>query len=285
MTTQQNWITGLAVAAGLLAGCGEPGPARGSAEWYLDSAMASYNEGDFTAALEDLEYTADGEDELAARSGVLTGILRAGLARANMQVGDALRAGVEENKDLLPLVGAQLQVADRAARQSIISFVEGLGKFKTAVGSGDVILEFPFPPGNREQPTSLISLKKGEEISEAQLADGIRDLLQLGVVETVSLAAGQGDNYAAAQAKFDAGPVTVPNDQFQLIVAGFLVEMSGVFTQKKMNEPKVRDVVIQRAEEWIASGLESGNADIKTRAEELKAALEKERIDMKGGGV
>jgi hypothetical protein len=40
--------------------------------------------------------------------------------------------------------------------------------------------------------------------------------------------------------------------------------------------------VIQRAEEWIASGLESGDADIKSRAEELKAALENERRDLKG---
>jgi hypothetical protein len=199
-----------------------------------------------------------------------------------MEVADVLRAGVEENKDLLPLVGAQLQIADRAARQNIISFVEGLGKFKAAVGTGDVTLAIPFPPGNREQPSALDSLKKGEEISEAQLTDGILKLRQLGVVETVSLAADLGNDYAAAQAKFDAGPVTVSGDRFQLIVAGFLVEMSGIFTQKKLNEPKVRDVVIQRAEEWIASGLESGDADIKSRAEELKAALENERRDLKG---
>jgi hypothetical protein len=282
MTTRQNWIGGLAVAASLVAGCGEAGPVRGSAEWYLDSAMASYAEGDFTAALENLEYTADGEDELATRTGVLTGILRAGLARANMEVADALRTGVEKNQDLVPLVRAELQLADRAARQNIISFVEGLSKFKAAVGTGDVTLAFPFPPGNREESSALNSLKKGEEISELQLSNGIRDLQQLGVVETVARAAKLGNDYTAAQAKFDAGPVTVPNDEFQLIVADFLVEMSGVFTQKKMNEPKVRDVVIQRGEEWIASGLESQNADIKARAEELKVAFENERRDVTG---
>lgn len=281
MTTRQYWITGLAAAASLVAGCGEAGPARGSAEWYLEEAMASYTEGDFTAALEDLKYVSDGE--AAARTGVLTGVLTAGLARANMQVADALRAGVEENVDLLPLVREPLQVADRAARQSIISFVEGLGKFKTALGTGDVTLEFAFPPGNREESTAINSLLKGEQISEAQLAAGIRDLQQLGVVQTVSLAAGMADDYAAAQAKFDAGPVTIPGDRFQLIVAGFLVEMSGLFTQKKLNEPKVRDVVIQRGEEWIAAGLESEDAEIKARAGELKADFENERIDMKGG--
>lgn len=283
MTTRQYWTAGLAVAASLVAGCGEAGPARGSPEWYLETAMASYAEGDFTAALADLEYVSDSESEAAARTGVLTGVLTAGLARANMKVADALRAGVEENIDLLPLVREPLQVADRAARQNIISFVEGLGKFKTALGTGDVTLEFAFPPGNREESTAMNSLMKGEEISEAQLAAGIRDLQQLGVVQTVSLAAGMGDDYAAAQAKFDAGPVTIPGDRFQLIVAGFLVEMSRLFTQKKLNEPKVRDVVIQRGEEWIASGLESEDAEIKARAEELKADFENERIDMKGG--
>ncbi len=283
MTTQQDWIAGLAIAASLLVGCGEAGPARGSPEWYLESAMTSYGEGDFTAALEDLEYASGGEGETAARVGVLTGVLTAGLARANMDVVDIIRAGIEENKDILTIAQTPLEVAERSARQNIISFVEGLGEFKTALGTGDVTLAFPFPPGSREQSSALNSLRKGEMISEAQLADGILQTRQLGVVETVSLAAGLGDDYAAAQSKFDAGPVTVPGDQFKLIVAGFLVEMSGLFTQKKLNEPKVRDVVIQRAEEWIASGLESENTDIKKRAEELKADLEKERIDMKGG--
>jgi len=283
MTTQQNWIVGLAVTAGLLAACSEPGPARGSAEWYLDSAMASYAEGDFTSTLADLEYVADGEGETADRSGVLTGVLRAGLARANMQVSEALRAGLEENIELLPLVGEPLQVADRAARQNIISFVEGLDEFKTAIGTGDVTLEFAFPPGNREQPTSLISLQKGEEISPAQLADGIVQLRQLGVVDTVSRFAGMGDRYAQAQAKFDAGPVTVPGDEFQLVVAGYIVEMSGLFAHTKLNEPKLRDLVIKRGEEWIAAGLESDDPEIKSRAEELKTAFEQERVDMKGG--
>lgn len=284
MTTHSNWTVGLALLASLLIGCssGPAGPERGSAEWYWQSALTAYGEGDFPAALEELKYAADGEGEFASRAGVLTGVLTAALARANMEVADSMRKGIEENEDLTEMVRTPLQQAERNSRQNIISFVEGLGKFKTALGTGDVTLAIPFPPGNRDESAAMNSLEMGEMISPLQLSDGITQLTQRGVVETVSMAAGMGDDFAGAQAKLDAGPVTVPGDQFQLIVAGFLVEMSGSFTQKKMNDPKIREVVIQRAEEWIASGLESENADIKKRAEDLKFDIENEKRDRRG---
>lgn len=284
MTTHSNWITGLALTASLLIGCGSgpTGPQRGTAEFYWQSALTAYGEGDFPAALEELKYAADGEGEFASRAAVLTGVLTAALARANMQVADSLRKGIEENEDLTEMVRTPLQQAERNARQNIISFVEELGNFKAALGTGDVTLAIPFPPGNRNESAEMNSLEMGEMISPLQLADGIMKLTQLGVVETVSMAAGMGDDIAGAQAKLDAGPVTIPGAQFPLIVAGFLVDMSGSFAQKKMNDPKIRDVVIQRAEEWIAPGLESEDADIKKRAEDLKFDIENEKRDRKG---
>ena len=282
MTTQQNWLAAFTISLSLLLGCGEEGPARGTSEWYWASAMTSYSEGDFDAALEDLNYAQDDGGELAARAGVLQGVLTAGLARANMEIADACRAGREKNIDVVGLVGSPLQRIDRNVEQNIISFVEGLGNFQSAIGTGDVTLAFPFPPGNQTKSSAMESLREGEMISEAQLTDGILDMQQLGVVETFAMAAGLGDNYAEAQAKFDEGPVTVPRDRFELTVAGFLVEMSGEFTQTKMNKPQIREVVIQRAEEWVASGLESENADIKKIAEDLKFDIENERRDMKG---
>ena len=284
MTTHSNWVAGLALIAGLFIGCssGPTGPARGTAEWYWQSALTAYGEGDLAAALEELKYAADGEGEFASRAAVLTGVLTAALARANVQVADSLRTGIEENEDLTEMVRTPLQQAERNARQNIISFVEELGKFKTALGTGEVSLAFPFPPGNRNESAAMNSLEMGEMISPLQLADGIVELTQRGIAKTVAMSAGMGDDMAGAQAKLDAGPVTVPGDQFQLIVAGFLVDMSGSFAQKKMNDPKIREVVIQRAEEWIAAGLESENADIKKRAEDLQFDIENEKRDRRG---
>jgi len=279
---QQNWLAALTTSLSILFGCAEAGPDRGTPEWYWESAITSYAEGKFPDALEDLGYAEGGEGEFAARAGVLEGVLTAGLARANMEVAEACRAGIEQNADVLGLVGVPLQRIDRNVEQNIISFVEGLGDFQSAIGTGDVTLAFPFPPGTQTESSAMESVRNGEMISEAQLTDSIRDTQQLGVIKTVTKLAGLGENYAAAQAKFDGGPVTVPLGQFELTVAAFLVEMSGEFTQKKMNKPQIRDAVIQRAEKWIASGLESEDADIKKRAEDLKFDLENERRDMKG---
>lgn len=284
LTTTHHCIVGLAIAVSLLVGCssGPEGPAQGSSEWYWQSAATEHEDGDFPDAVEELGYAAEGEGEWAQRAVVWHGLLTAGLARGNAAASETCRLALEENADLMALVRGPMQQVQRDARQNIISFVEGLGDFESALGTGDVILDIPFPPGDLAEASLMASLADGQQISDVQLQAGIQQMLALGVMETVALMAGSGDDLAGAQATFEAGPVTVDAEDVKMIVANYLVDMSYSFTKDRINEPNIRDVVLQRAADWIESGLESENEGIKEQSEALRDVIEDERRDVKG---
>lgn len=284
LTTTHHCIVGLAIAVSFLVGCssGPEGPAQGSSEWYWQSAATEHEDGDFPDAVEELGYAAEGEGEWAQRAVVWHGLLTAGLARGNAAASETCRLALEENADLMALVRGPMQQVQRDARQNIISFVEGLGDFESALGTGDVILDIPFPPGDLVESSLMASLAGGQQISDVQLQAGIKQMLALGVMETVALMAGSGDDLAGAQATFEAGPVTVDAEDVKMIVANYLVDMSYSFTKDRINEPNIRDVVLQRAGDWIESGLESENEGIKEQSEALRDVIEDERRDVKG---
>jgi hypothetical protein len=282
--TTHYLIAVLIAAVGILGGCssGPEGPARGSSEWYWESAATEHQEGDFPNAVEELLTASDGGDEWAQRAVVWHGLLTAGLARGNAAVAESCRLGTEENPDLIQIVGGPMQQAQRDARQGIITFVEGLGSFESAIGTGDLVLEIPFPPGEQSESSLLASLEAGEQISDAQLQSTIQQTLSRGVMETVALMVGSGDDLAKAQSMLESGPVTVGADEVKLVVANYLVDMSTAFTKEQMDEPNIRDVVLQRAGQWIESGLESQDESIKAQSERLRDVIEDERRDVKG---
>lgn len=284
-TTTQNLAAALVVAAISLTNCGgsaPDGPVRGSAEWYSQTATEAFAVGDYVKALEELEYAADGEGEFARRAVVWRGLVAAGLGRGNQAVAEVGRLAVEENIDLVDLVRTPMQQAQRDARQNIISFVEELGSFQSALGSGDIVLDLPFPPGNHADSPAMSALESGEPIAENRLEGGVRDYIGRGVVEVFAVMVGTGDDLAKAQAAFEAGPVTVSGAAGKLAVATLLTDMSPAFSKEQMNDAKVREAILQRADQWIESGLESEDDSVKERAERLRDVIEDERRDIKG---
>ena len=284
-TTTYNLLAALVVAAISLVGCGgsaPEGPVRGSAEWYSQTATEAYTAGDYVKALEELEYAADGEGEWAQRAVIWRGLVTAGLGRGNQAVAEVGRIAMEENIDLVGLVRTPMQQAQRDARQNIIGFVEELGSFQTALGSGDIVLDLPFPPGSQTDSAAMSALENGEPIAENRLEGGVRDYIGRGVVEVFAVMAGTGDDLAKAQAAFEAGPVTVSGAAGKLAVATLLTDMSPAFSKAQMNDAKVREAILQRADQWIESGLESEDEEVKARAERLRDIIEDERRDIKG---
>ena len=58
--------------------------------------------------------------------------------------------------------------------------------------------------------------------------------------------------------------------------------LSAGFSEDRMNDPRIRELILQRAEHWIASGLESEDEAVKERADEFVDIIEDERRDIKG---
>ena len=254
----------------------------GSPEWYLDAAVMNAERGDFPKALEHLDNAVGGEGQGAEDALVWRTVMTAGLARGHREIAEACKEGIEAKPDQTATLRGPLQQAQRDARQYTIELVEGLGDFEEALAGGDVTLEFPFPSGSSVPSPVLEGVAEGDAVPEQRMADGISDALRRHQILAVAEMVGEGDDANAAQAKFSGGSATVPADQARITIARYLVALSPLFDTQMLNDPKIRAIVLDRAEQWIQPFVESEDEDQKATAEELVEKIEDERRDMGG---
>ncbi len=281
-------IFSLASAAALagLPGCngGPAAPKGGSPEWHWDNASFYYDRGEFSKMSAELDNVASRETPLKERARVWRTVLMMGLARGYMEVGDAYRAAIEESPKLRPSYEPLLQQINREARQFAIELTESLGDLDQAWGTNEVICQFPFPPGAATVPPVIEGIREGQNVAMEQVESASERTVQRGVVlaATEFCGFGAGAEFAEeAKAAFAAGPVTISNDDARFATAKILLDMSLVFSRKRVDDPKIRLALIERAEQWTEPYLESENAELKKRAEEFAKEIEDERRDMR----
>lgn len=270
-----------------LLGCGGGGPAPpkgGSPEWHWENAGFYYDRGEFSKMAEELDNVASRETPLNERARVWRAVLLMGLSRGYMEVGDAYRAAIEENDDLRPDYEPLLQQVNREARQFAIELTESLGDLDTAWGTNEVICRFPFPPAAATVPPVIEGISEGQDVAMEQVDSASQRTVLRGLVlaATEFCGFGEGAEFAEkAKAAFEAGPVAVSNDDARFATAKILLDVSLVFSRKRVDDPKIRLALIERAEQWTKPYLEAENAELKKRAEEFAKEIEDERRDMR----
>ncbi len=282
-------ISSLAAAATLagLLGCGDGGPVRpkgGSPEWHWDNASYYYERSEFSKMSGELVAIAYRETPLNGPARVWRTVLLIGLSKGYMEIGDAYRAAIEESPDTRQTYEGPLQQVNRDARQYAIELTESLGGLDEAWGNGDVVCQFPFPPGSANIPPALEGIREGRQVGKKQIAGASERTVHRGIVlsATEFCGFGEGPEHASkAKMAFEAGPVTVTNDDARFAVAKMLLDVSLVFSMLRVDEPKVRDVMIERSQEWIKPYLESDNEELKERAEAFAEEVEDERRDLR----
>ena len=279
------YLAPVAALAGVL-GCntGPAPPKGGSPEWHWDNAGFYYDRGEFSKMSAELDTVASRETPLKERARVWRTVLLMGLSRGYMEVGDAYRAAIEESPKLRPSYEPLLQQINREARQFAIELTESLGDLDTAWGTDDVICRFPFPPAAATVPPVIEGISEGQDIAMEQVETASeRTVLRgLALAATEFCGFGEGAEFAEkAQAAFAAGPVTIANDDARFAVAKILLDISLVFSRKRVDDPKIRLALIERAEQWTKSYLESEDAELKERAEAFAKEIEDERRDMR----
>ena len=279
------YLVPVAALAGVL-GCntGPAPPKGGSPEWHWDNAGFYYDRGEFSKMSAELDTVASRETPLKERARVWRTVLLMGLSRGYMEVGDAYRAAIEESPKLRPSYEPLLQQINREARQFAIELTESLGDLDTAWGTDDVICRFPFPPAAATVPPVIEGISEGQDIAMEQVETASeRTVLRgLALAATEFCGFGEGAEFAEkAQAAFAAGPVTIANDDARFAVAKILLDISLVFSRKRVDDPKIRLALIERAEQWTKSYLESEDAELKKRAEAFAKEIEDERRDMR----
>jgi|GEM_PF-2303120 len=285
-TDRSTAIGGLILAVSLTAACGggDPaaqGPQPGSAGWHWEGAVENFDSANFSKAVEHLDDVASREDPLAEKAVLWRTSTLVGLTRGYMEVIDALSDGIEENDERSADYQNLMQQANRSGRQFAIALAESLGEVQKATAGDSVVLEFPFPSGSGTESNVMSTIASGEAVQASQLTAAVGHTLRRGLIRAASELGGFDiDASNQASAKFEAGPVSIPGDQFRQTMAKVLLDASLMFSRERVNEPDIRKILIERAEQWAAPYAESEDEEAKAWAEEFAKEVEDEQRDM-----
>jgi hypothetical protein len=271
-------------AALILASCGSgsSGPQVGTTEWYWQAAQETYAAGDYEKAQEHLEQVAKGEGENKDQAALWRATLSAGLARGYIEVGNALADAVKDDKSLAGDFTVRIQDFRRNARRHAINFTESIGMLrKIGEAQATVRLQFPFPSGSANESPVLISLRDGEKIPPPQLEAAVGYTLKRGLLLQAAQMAGAGDDVAKGQAAFESGAAEVPQLLFLHALGKSLYDVSALFSNEQLHEPKIQKVMLESALQCLGPALEAEDAQLKQQTEEIKKEIDKEAEKLK----
>lgn len=254
----------------------------GTPAWYWQAAQDTFKAGDFAKTNEHLAELVKGDSEWKQRAAVWRMVLLTGLIRGNMELVDACRQGMEENKASVSTLQVPMQQYQRDGRQYTVDLLESWGKLKEAIGDGPSIpLEFPFPVGNATEPPALSAIKKGAVSDSAQLTDAAKQTLQRAVLLDVTLYAGAGEDVPKAQGMFNTLPVQASAVEFWSTVGDNLFDTSSLFAVRRINDPTIRKIMLERSLDSLTRALASEDDELKKGAEKKKEEIEKELKNIK----
>lgn len=276
----------LILSAWMAAACGggDPaarGPQPGSAAWHWEGAVENFEVDDFAKALEHLDDVAASDDPLASKAVLWRTVTLVGLSRGYIEVIDAYRAGIKEDGSREADYQGLIQQANRTGRQYAIELAESLGEVQKAGAGPDVTLDFPFPSGSGARSNMLTAVEAGDAVPAGQLSTAETHTLRRGLIRATAEIGGiEPDNANEASAKFAAGPVTVSATDFRRTMAKLLLDVSLMFSRERVNQPDVRKILIDRAEQWAAPDAESEEDEAQEWSEAFAKEIEDERRDM-----
>ncbi len=263
----------------VLFACGAPapsGPAVDTPEWFWQGAVSSYHAGDFDDSLEYLDKLVDKDDPLARDAAVLRSVLFAGLAKGRLEVAGAAREAIRKRPGLAADWQSVLGSESGRGRQAALDLVQSLDRLDQALADGPVGLDFPFPPGSPAVSPVVHALEAGDPPSKAQFEAGVEQTLRRQVVLTVSAMVGAGDSVADAQNVFADHPA-LSAARAHVELARILGELAVKLRENLLNDPKLRPVLLDHAEELAKKAAAEGGPDIAGQARELGEKIRNER--------
>ncbi|HLK63652.1 MAG TPA: hypothetical protein VKU19_09440 [Bryobacteraceae bacterium] len=239
----------LSILALSLASCssGPQAPRPGTPAFYWSSAQEAYRNGDFPATSRGLAELVNIDSEYAARARSWQLVISAGLAQGYSELADNYEAGAKMNRENPMPFRKQASTIRSLANASNMELTEGFAKFLAKDKAPEVQLSFAYPAGSVSQPASLRKLAAGMLLQDSERDAMQTDMLQRGVVLTLSLAAGNPDDAAKTLEKFKAGDVRVPRDVFLFAMAKSLVDRSELYDFRKLDLPERAKIMCQEA--------------------------------------
>jgi hypothetical protein len=229
-------------------------PAKGTPAFYWQAAQETFSAGDYRKTNDHLEQLIKTNNEFTERGKAWRMVVLSGLLRGNLDVAEKFEYGARENKQNPAPFRKQMNDVRSVASNLATQLLETWQKMK-ADKPAEVLLDFPFPPGNAAQVAALIQVSKGILLPSAEIETATKQALQRGVVLATTKAAGAEDA-ASARVQFSTRPVKVSGPAFRMAVADTFYEASTLFDSRRLDRPDVMKMLLTEASEALADAPE-----------------------------
>jgi len=256
-TGKQTWLVLLLAIIVMLAtsacSSGPSAPKMGTPAFYWQAAGETFAKADYLKTADHLEKLTKTDNEFTERAIPWRLIVTAGMTHGYMELADAAETGARMNR-AKPTPFRTLTAESRAlAGQRALQYAEVFLKFAKRDPAQPIPLDFSFPSGSASTPPDLNRLGNGIMLSEVQIENLRKRLIEQEIVLSVCKGVGATDDVAKAQSGFQAGNVKIPHDVFALAAATHMQEIADLFSRKKLDQPERLELFCNEAADAIKS--------------------------------
>jgi hypothetical protein len=264
-----------AAALLLAASCstGPQPPQPGTPAFLWNAAKSTWHSGDFVKTGETLQQLAKSESEFTARSRPWSILVASGLAQGYAATADAYLYGEKANRQNPVPFHKEANQLRSMATAAALQFAEEVHIFLDKDKAPNVALAFEFPAGGAGEPPAMRKITSGAWLQDSERESLLSQMLQRGVVHSVSSAVGSPDDTPKAAELFKTPDVQRPRADFLVAVAKELYDRSDLFTATKLDNPARLRVLCQEALQALEGVPES--KDSKALTTKIQAALKK----------
>ncbi len=211
-------------------------PQPGTPAFFLQGAKETFAAKDYLKTLENLDRAAKNE-ELAPQALPWSLVVQAGLIRGYNDLADSFEKGARASRNSPGALRKQTSNYRRFARPLTLQMAEKFMVFRKS-SDEQIALAFPFPGGSPSEPPALGQVEIGNMPPAAALEDVQSKALTRAIILTAASAAGTGDDSSKAAQMFKTEDLKVPRATFMTAMANALLNASGLFAPKKLDEPE-----------------------------------------------
>ena len=264
-----------AAALLLAASCstGPQPPQPGSPAFLWNAAKSTWHGGDFVKTGENLQQLVKSESEFTARARPWSILVASGLAQGYAATADAYTYGAKANRQNPMPFHKEANQLRSLATSAALDLAEQVHVFLDKDKRPNVALAFEFPSGGAAEPPAMRKITSGAWLQDSERASLLAQMLQRGIVRSVSGAAGSPDDTPKVAELFKTPDVQRPRADFLYLVAKDLYDRSDLFTATKLDHPARLRLLCQEALEALQGVPES--KDSKALTTKIQAALKK----------
>lgn len=230
--------------------CGEPIVYRGPVQ-LSQLAREQIVNGNYVAALDTLSRIVkeSPDTDHALKASLLRVALLGGLARGYQRLGQIYLEGYDNAMSVDYRSELQRTAKDYfgQAQTRVLELVETLDALLPTVEGKTLVIDVPLLTVPAEENAAVVRLRAGRRLLDAERAQIEPEEIRRGLVEMMAALVGAAEDPARARSLYAQGNTPLEPGTFFLAVGKELVELSGIFDRRALNNPNFHRLLHERA--------------------------------------